>query len=227
MEILRAYYTFYREAWRCWFGGAAAPACVSRDRLLLLILVNVVLVCSLSQSAFSQRVYDEYEVKAAFIYNCLLFVDWPEDEKPNPDEAHSIKNTEPFTICVLGEDPFGKFLDAIAETKTVKNRPIKIKRIKTFEEYSFSHILFISKNMQRDLKKVLDKVSTGPVLTIADFGEFADRGGILEFILLNNRVNFRVNKKFANQANLRFSAQLLSLAVEIIRDPNAESASND
>lgn len=174
-------------------------------------------VLALPDSALSQRVYEEYEVKAAFIYNFMLFVDWPNETGKKPED--------PYTICVLGEDPFGKFLDAIAKTKKVNTRPIKIQRIKTLEEFQSAHILFISKSEQRNLKKVLETVGGKPVLTIADFPGFADNGGVLEFLLINNRVNFRVNEKIANQAKLRLSAQLLNLAVEIIRDPEAESAS--
>ena len=41
----------------------------------------------------------EYEVKAAFLLNFTKFIDWPAPETPGPDS--------PFTICILGDDPFG------------------------------------------------------------------------------------------------------------------------
>ncbi|MDP8243209.1 MAG: YfiR family protein [Candidatus Hinthialibacter antarcticus] len=210
--------SFYGEFARRLSGDAAAPVRLARRTwgLAAIALIGFS-VFALPQSAQSQRVYDEYEVKAAFIYNCMLFVDWP-NETDN-------ESKKPYTICILGEDPFGKFLNTIARTKTIQSRPIKIQRIKSLEEFKDAHILFISKNEQRNLKKILETVSDKPILTIADFSGFADNGGVLEFLLINNRVNFRVNEKTANQAKLRMSAQLLNLAVEIIRDPEAEGAS--
>src|SRR4030088_3254548 len=46
----------------------------------------------------------EYQVKAAYLYNFGRFIEWP----PKVAAAKS----DSFTICVLGQDPFGSTLTA-------------------------------------------------------------------------------------------------------------------
>ena len=45
----------------------------------------------------------EYQVKAAFLYNFAQFVEWPARAFPAPDS--------PLIIGVLGENPFGTYLE--------------------------------------------------------------------------------------------------------------------
>ncbi len=52
----------------------------------------------------------EYEVKAAFLYNCAKFVEWPND----PSER---QNT-PISVCILGKDPFGPAIEEAVRGKT-------------------------------------------------------------------------------------------------------------
>ena len=41
---------------------------------------------------------------------------------------------------------------------------------------------------------------------------FAERGGMINFIIKNNKVSFEVNPEAATEANLRISSKLLRLA---------------
>ena len=45
----------------------------------------------------------EYQVKAVFLFNFAQFVDWPSKAFPEPQT--------PLVIGVVGEDPFGPYLD--------------------------------------------------------------------------------------------------------------------
>ena len=49
---------------------------------------------------------DEYQVKAAFLYNFAKFVEWPQEAFQN--------QSEPLVVCVLGDNPFGRTLDLAA-----------------------------------------------------------------------------------------------------------------
>jgi hypothetical protein len=67
----------------------------------------------------------EYQVKAAFLYNFIQFVDWPEEK--------SADSNEPITIGIIGKDPFENAFEPIKDKK-VKDRSVIIKRFKSFEE---------------------------------------------------------------------------------------------
>jgi hypothetical protein len=56
----------------------------------------------------------EYQVKAVFLFNFAQFVDWPPQAFP---EAQT-----PLVIGVLGEDPFGAYLDETVRDEKVNNR---------------------------------------------------------------------------------------------------------
>ncbi len=51
-----------------------------------------------------------------------------------------------------------------------------------------------------------------PILTIGDSPNFARRGGIINFILVDDKVRFEINVEAAKQANINISSRLLSLA---------------
>src|SRR5882762_3409674 len=58
----------------------------------------------------------ENQVKAVFLFNFAQFVEWPPEAFP---EAQT-----PLVIGVLGEDPFGGFLDETVRDEKVNNRPL-------------------------------------------------------------------------------------------------------
>ena len=51
-----------------------------------------------------------------------------------------------------------------------------------------------------------------PVLTIGEMPDFARRGGIINFIMEDNKVRFEVNVDAAKQADMNISSRLLALA---------------
>ncbi len=67
----------------------------------------------------------EYRLKAAFIYNFSQFIEWPANSFPQPDS--------PFTICVVGDDPFGDALLAL-QKRSYQGHPIVVNYPKTAAE---------------------------------------------------------------------------------------------
>lgn len=80
----------------------------------------------------------EYEVKAVFLFNFTQFVDWPPAAFPDAQA--------PLTIGVLGDDPFGDFLDETVRGEKSNSRPIVIRRYRRVEEVGPCHVLFISRS---------------------------------------------------------------------------------
>jgi hypothetical protein len=79
---------------------------------------------------------DEYQVKAAFLYNFAKFVDWP------PESFRSAN--DPIVICILGKDPFGSAVDQPMIHKDAESRPIVVRRTSDVRQTSACPILFIS-----------------------------------------------------------------------------------
>lgn len=144
----------------------------------------------------------ESEVKAAFLLNFTRFVEWPTTRGAD----------RPFHLCIWGEDPFGQVLDQIVQGERVSGRPIAIRRIHAWPEPC--DLLFLN-GPDHQVAEILK--NTGPgVLTISDAPGFLRLGGIIRFLLDNRRVRFEINRRAADQASLRISSRLLSLAKAVL-----------
>jgi hypothetical protein len=165
-------------------------------------LIAVRFLCGPNASAESM-LNKEYLIKAAFLYNFAKFVDWPPESFRN--DADAIK------LYVLGNDPFGEALDTIRD-KTVKGRRLVVKRVQRVEEIEGAHLLFISPSEKGRVKQVLQSLRNTPVLTISEMERFGQMGGIINFITVEDKVQFEINPESAQQHKLKISSQLLKLA---------------
>jgi hypothetical protein len=157
---------------------------------------------------------DEYQVKAAFLYNFAKFVEWP---------AQSFKTAnDPIVICVLGKDPFGNVLDEPMKGTEADGRQIVVRRTSDVRQASACNILFISSSERKRLTSVLAAARACGILTVSDMEDFAAQGGVINLKLENGRVRFEINPDAAERSGLRISSKLLSLA-QIVRAGRAQA----
>jgi YfiR/HmsC-like len=176
------------------------------SRHFLWVLGAVVLL--LSRAPAQSPAAGEYQVKAAFLYNFAKFVEWP----PGGFSDASA----PLRICVLGQDPFGQELRNITNEKTVNGRKLQIDHMVDVHLARTCHILFIASSEKTQLNRILEGVRGSYVLTVGDTKGFAELGGMINFVLEKNRVQFEVNHKAAEQAGLKISSKLLNVAKLVI-----------
>lgn len=149
----------------------------------------------------------EYEVKAAFLYNFVKFIEWP---------AGSFADDQsPLTFCVLGDDPFGKGFDPI-RSKTIHNRPVSIRHIDDPAAAGACHLLFISASEQDRVDDLLGSLDNRGILTISDMKKFALSGGMIAFVTVENKIRFEINIRSANRSGITIGSQLLKLARTVI-----------
>jgi hypothetical protein len=174
----------------------------------------IVITCLLSAMALGSHadVLDssdssEYLIKAGFIYNFAKLVEWPTISFAQPDS--------PIVIGILGEDPFGATLDKIVADKKINGRGLAVKRLKwsrDLKDLKDCNILFVSTSEKEHIESVIDAMKGLPILTIGDAPGFAKRGGVMNFVLEDNKVRFEVNVEAAKHADLTISSRLLTLA---------------
>jgi hypothetical protein len=171
-----------------------------------LLCVSVCFLSILVSSAISPVPVEaasphEYQIKAVFLYNFALFVEWPASSFP---DLHA-----PIVIGILGRDPFGTYLQEAISGEKVNNRSIVIAHYNSVEEIKQCHILFISSSESERLETHLQDLGGRPILTVSDFVGFAQRGGMIRFKNENNKVKLRVNVQATTAANLTVSSKLL------------------
>ena len=190
-------------------------------RRLGILIVALSVSLSWTPEAFAQASdssdSSEYLIKAGFIFNFAKFVEWPSTAFAQPDS--------PIVIGILGTDPFGTIIDKIVQDKKVGARGFVVKRLKwgaDLKELSTCKILFVGASEKAHMDELVQIVRGLPILTVGETPGFAERGGVIRFVLEDNRVRFEVNVEAAHQADLTISSRLLTLA-RIIQQATAET----
>lgn len=144
------------------------------------------------------------QVEAVFLFNFSQFVDWP----PNSfRDDHA-----PLVIGVLGADPFGATLDEVVRDETVNGHALVVQRFRRIEDVSDCQILFVSRSEHNRLEQILSSLHGRSILTVSDLDEFARAGGMIRFVMMENKVRLRINVEAARAAGLTISSKLLQSA---------------
>ena len=146
----------------------------------------------------------EYQVKAAFLFNFAQFVDWP--------SSAFAENDTPLSICVLGDDPFGAYLDDLVRGEQVNNRRLTIQRFHAAADVKGCQVLYVSRSESRNLGKALASGKEMDALTVSDVDGFAERGGIIQLATESGKIRLRINVSAAKASNLIISSKLLRSA---------------
>ena len=143
----------------------------------------------------------EQEIKAAYVYNFAKFVEWP-------GEATG----QPLQICVVGDGFFALKIQEAIQGKTANGRPLAVRLEPKPDEMRHCHILFVGALERKRLGKLLPLLEGGSVLTVGNGEDFARQGGVIGFVVDQNRVRFEINVEAAARSRLRISSQLLRVA---------------
>ncbi len=93
-------------------------------------------------------------------------------------------------------------------------RPIVVARLDRVERGAACNILFVAPSRRQPMAEALDKVRGQPVLTITDAAGDAGGRGMIDFVLKDSRVRFRIDIHAAERGGLTVSSKLLELAVK-------------
>ena len=147
----------------------------------------------------------EYQLKAAFVYNFIKFVEWPSGTWPTGDT---------FRVCLLGEVPAAAPFEDL-NGQEILGRRLSVTILKSPQEALACQVLFLASLPPPRLTEVLDTLSGAAVLTIGDTEGYARRGVMINMFLENKRIRFEINTETARSAGLRVSTKLLKLASKV------------
>ncbi|MCB2002854.1 MAG: YfiR family protein [Rhodoferax sp.] len=144
----------------------------------------------------------EYRLKAAFVYNFMVFAEWPA----------ATGNT--LVVCILGSDPFGGEIDGL-QGKVAAGRSIALQRKAAGESVKDCNVVFVAPSASDRLPTLLESLRGRPVLTIADSSGAMRRGVMLNMNVVQGKVTFEANLAAARNAGLNLSSKLLRLATDV------------
>jgi len=148
--------------------------------------------------------YDEYQIKAAFLFHFAQLTTWPASAFPSGDES--------FVICTVNGDPFDGSLEKTIGSKKVQGHSIKVAHVRRAAEAHSCQIAFVPRSQRGEMSAIVDDLGSLPILTVGDDESFTQYGGMVAFRRENDRLRFDVNLAAITKSNLNVSSMLLSLA---------------
>ncbi|HET9810568.1 MAG TPA: YfiR family protein [Sphingomicrobium sp.] len=146
------------------------------------------------------------EVKAAFLPRFARYVTWPPSARPS--------GSEPFVLCVIGNDPFGNSLDVAVRSQSVDGRRIVVRRMDSASGSGGCHIAFVAGSRSQPIGQQLAALRGRPILTVTDSGN-GGQHGMIHFSIVSGRVRFFIDEAEARGRGLTISSRLLALAIGV------------
>ena len=177
-------------------------------RLLFVVLLSMLsgLAMASSDNAARSPTVGEYKVKAAFLYHFAKFIKWPMEAR-----------TGELAVCVIGVDPFGSALDALAG-KQVGVTLVSVRRLQRPDEMMNCHMVFIGSSERPRLARILASIQDTQILTISDIPSFVKKGGMIMLHMEGSKVRFSINLTAVRSAKLAVSGHLLRLARRVYQN---------
>jgi hypothetical protein len=177
-------------------------------RLLIASLLSV-LLAGIWQSglAVEDLTEAEYRIKAAFLYKFGDYVQWPQSAFASPSGT--------FQIGVIGADTLADQLEQIVAGHTMADHPVIVRKLKAGEALNGLHLVFIGRSQGAKLTPLLDTLRGRPVLTVTESD--SDTAGVINFVVVDDKVRFDVLLPTAEEDSLKISARLLTVARRVIK----------
>jgi hypothetical protein len=170
----------------------------SGKAIALLLLGGALARPAVAQSA------TEDQVKAAYLFNFAKFIEWPPEAFETADSA--------LNFCTLGRSPVVDELDSSMLGKSINRHAIAVRHLRGPEDIKGCHLVFLAASAVKQQQKLVLAAKGSPMLLVAETPGFAQAGGTINFYSKAGRLLFEVNISAAENAHLKVSSKLLSLA---------------
>lgn len=155
----------------------------------------------------------EQKVKAAFLFNFLKFVTWPQGRIP--------AQGEPYVLCVIGDERFTQTLRQGTQNKSVSGHAVEVRDLAPAAPLRACHLAYLAPaSAASGAEAILGGAAGAGVLTVHEAGA-AVPSGVMRFFLDQQRIRFEVNTAAAARENLHLSSRLMGVAerVEVSAPP--------
>ncbi|MCG6881592.1 MAG: YfiR family protein [Deltaproteobacteria bacterium] len=196
---------------------------IVRFSLCLILILPWIILSRVSFGHDPQNV-SLHKITALYLYNFLLFVDWPE-------KVFSHSNT--MRVVIYGDPQLYEAMKPMSG-KMIKGKTLSIIYKTRLEKiHGSSHAIFVGHGDLAGVRELLGKLSGKPVLTVSDNAAFIGLGGMVSFNFPDvlpekneNRKRFTVNLHAVRKSGLEIRSRLLRIS-DIINNPGPKSRAED
>lgn len=177
-------------------------ACTTRLHTLLVIWLWMACGVGAGEARANEPVA-ELDLKSAYIFNFIQFIDWPEREGAPGNEV---------IVCVSAFSPLKRSLNALDSKRTSKGRTVAI-RLLDLSAIRACHVLIVhNPEIDSVLRALRALPASHGVLTVSDELTFVNSDIVIELAQRDGRVVFGISPVAASRAGLTISSRLLRLA---------------
>ncbi|HEY6159823.1 MAG TPA: YfiR family protein [Bacteroidia bacterium] len=144
------------------------------------------------------------KIKATFLYNFTKYIEWPEDYKQGN-----------FVIGVMGNNTLYNDLNTFFSTKTLGTQKYEVKLFAKASDITRCHMIFIPADYTGSVNEVIAKVKGKSTLVVTDKAGMAKQGAAINFVSIDNKQKFELNKTNVEKSDLKVSSSLISLAIVV------------
>lgn len=184
-----------------------APAASGWGRAGLALVVALVMAVQPGAVRSSETRSLEYAVKAAYLSKFEPFVQWP--------ATAMSASSGGVILCVVGADPFGELLEQALRSQPPGARLVVARRLAKVDHQTGCQILYAAGSNLQSVAEVLRVVHGKPVLTVTDSASDDGAGGIIRFVIKDNRVRFAIDEQAASENGIALNSKLRSLALSV------------
>lgn len=172
--------------------------------------ISILFICLVAVNYLVSSQVSEFNLKGAFLYHFLFFVEWP-------NELFAGSNS--INVGILGTPTYADILKKIKKDETVDGKEIRVEVFKkdvTVDSLKRCHLLFIDSSFGVNIDNLLQTLDNYPILTVSDIQNFGEMGGMIALLLNKESMKFEINRAAAERVGIKFRSKLLRLAVRII-----------
>ena len=189
------------------------PLRIGLTRLIRWAVMIMVLPISIGVGGLRAEslVFSEDQVKAAYLFNLISFITWPETAFDSP--------TGPLRIAVFGGKEASSFMGVfrnLIKGERFQQRAIAVDQILPAKNPDGYHILFIAAYPEMDGPQLLEASEGRPILTVGNSPGFCEKGGMINLLRKGKRIGLEVNIARVRAANLKISSKLLRVATIVV-----------
>jgi hypothetical protein len=198
LRILPFFARFQASITRGWAVGT-----LIRMLILSITLITIPFITNAQPVAADAN---EQQVKAAFLYKFLNYVEWPASAFDS--------NDAPYVIGVMDNNEIADTLSNIATGRRINNRLVIVKKLHAGDPLNHVHMVFIDDDDKARLPQLLKKLPM-QVLSVTESDGALAQGSMINFRLSENKVRFEIALDAAEQAGLKLSSRLLVVAISV------------
>jgi hypothetical protein len=139
--------------------------------------------------------------QAMFIYNFSRLIEWPPNYKSGS-----------FVIGIFGSSAIANELSSYTTGKKVGTQTITVQELRSIDEISKCHILFVPFSRTKQLEQIVAKIDNMSTLVITEKNGAIDLGSAINFLIIGDKLKFEIKQTNASRYGIKVSSKLQEMA---------------